>query len=80
MQNLACRECVISALLDAAPGSTCEDSENVSNKYDLILQDEEHRALEVLADAGLVPRLRLLPTVNSDPLLVEGEIKVQQAG
>ncbi|HEU4360190.1 MAG TPA: hypothetical protein VFR27_01610 [Mycobacterium sp.] len=41
----ACRDCVVSVLLGAPPE----------------LREDERAALDVLAEAGLVPRLRLVP-------------------
>ncbi len=41
----ACRECVVSVLVGAPPE----------------LRQDERAALDVLAEAGLVPRLRLVP-------------------
>lgn len=41
----ACRDCVVSVLLGAPPD----------------LLEDERAALDVLAEAGLVPRLRLVP-------------------
>ena len=41
----ACDDCVVSVMLAGAPR----------------LESDERRALEVLAEAGLVPRLRLVP-------------------
>jgi hypothetical protein len=48
MRDLACDDCVVTALLGAPPGGVEMD-------------DGERRALDVLADSGLVPRLRLVP-------------------
>lgn len=48
MQNLACGECVVTVLL-GVPDAGIEVDEG------------ERRALDVLADSGLVPRLRLVP-------------------
>jgi hypothetical protein len=48
VRELACGECVVSVLLGAAPGGVDVD-------------DGERRALEALADEGLVPRLQLVP-------------------
>lgn len=45
----ACGDCVVTVLLGAPPGG-------------LDVDDGERRALDVLADSGLVPRLRLVPT------------------
>ena len=49
MRHLACSDCVVSVLLGAEGGRAEVD-------------DAERRALDVLADAELVPRLRMLPT------------------
>ena len=48
VRDLACGDCVVTVLL-GAPGAGVEVAEG------------ERRALDVLADSGLVPRLRLVP-------------------
>jgi hypothetical protein len=48
VRDLACADCVVTVLLGGPPGVVDVD-------------DEERRALDVLADSGLVPRLRLVP-------------------
>ncbi|CAN5252370.1 hypothetical protein BH24ACT10_BH24ACT10_07810 [soil metagenome] len=48
VRDLACGDCVVTVLLGAPPGGVEVD-------------DSERRALDVLADSGLVPRLRLVP-------------------
>ena len=48
MRNLECEDCVVTVLLGGPPGRVEVD-------------DAERRALDVLADSGLVPRLRLVP-------------------
>ena len=48
VRDLACGECVVTVLLDSSAGV-------------LEVDDAERRALGVLADSGLVPRLRLVP-------------------
>lgn len=48
MRDLACTDCVVTVLLGGPPGAVEVD-------------DAERRALDVLADSGLVPRLRLVP-------------------
>ncbi len=48
VRDLACGDCVVTVLLGAPPGAVEVD-------------DAERRALDVLADSGLVPRLRLVP-------------------
>ena len=56
MRDLACGECVVTVLL-GAPGAGIEVDEG------------ERRALDVLADSGLVPRLRLVPLGPPGPQL-----------
>lgn len=56
VRGLECHDCVVTVLLGLPP--------------ELTMEDEERRALEVLADGGLVPPLRLVspvegPTVES---------------
>jgi hypothetical protein len=51
VRGLACGDCVVTALLGSPPEG-------------VLLDEEERRALEVLAGSGLVPPLRLVP---SDP-------------
>ena len=48
MRDLACGDCVVTVLLGAPPGGVEVD-------------EGEQRALDVLAESGLVPRLRLIP-------------------
>jgi len=48
MRDLACTDCVVTVVLGFPPGAVEVD-------------DAELRALDVLADVGLVPRLRLVP-------------------
>ena len=48
MRDVACDDCVVTVLLGAPPGR-------------LDVDEAEQRALDVLADSGLVPRLRLVP-------------------
>ena len=48
VRDLACGDCVVTVLLGAPAGGAEVD-------------EGERRALEVLADSGLVPRLRLVP-------------------
>ena len=47
-QTVACRDCVVTHLLSDVVGP-------------IEVDDEQAEALEVLADVGLVPQLRLLP-------------------
>jgi hypothetical protein len=48
MRDLACGDCVVTVLLGAPPGA-------------LEVDEGEAKALGVLADSGLVPRLQLVP-------------------
>ncbi len=48
VRDLQCGDCVVTVLLGAPPGGAEVD-------------DAERQALAVLADSGLVPRLRLVP-------------------
>ena len=48
MRDLACGDCVVTVLLGSTPGTVEMD-------------ETEARALDVLADSGLVPRLQLVP-------------------
>ena len=63
VRGLACHDCVVTVLLGPPPGLTFDD--------------EERRALDVLAEGGLVPPLRLVepvdpPRFESDPHDDEG--------
>jgi hypothetical protein len=52
LRNLACSDCVVTVLLGAPPA---------------MLDEEDQRALGVLADSGLVPPLRLVnPEIPTD--------------
>jgi hypothetical protein len=54
VRGSACAGCVVSVLLGAPPSG-------------VELDDSERRALAVLADAGMVPRLRLVPRSTPRP-------------
>ncbi len=58
VRDLACDDCVVTVLLGGPPGAVEVD-------------EQERQALDVLADSGLVPRLRLVPV---------GPPAAQQAG
>ncbi|HEY2205687.1 MAG TPA: hypothetical protein VGH99_14540 [Pseudonocardia sp.] len=60
----ACRDCVVGVLL-GMPGiapERSEESDPPSGARSVQLDAPEFRALSVLADQGLVPRLRLVAT------------------
>jgi hypothetical protein len=54
VRGAACKDCVISVLI-GTPGS------DVAGGAPTTLRDDERAALEALADAGMAPRLRLVP-------------------
>lgn len=62
MRGPGCRDCVVSVVLGAPaePGGP------------LMIDEEERAALEVLADSGLVPPLRLVHAVRSLELGLDG--------
>jgi hypothetical protein len=49
VRGLACHDCVVTVLLGPPP--------------ELTIDDDERRALDVLADSGLVPPLRLVEPI-----------------
>ena len=51
VRGLACHDCVVTVLLGPPP--------------ELTFDDDERQALDVLADSGLVPPLRLVQAVDS---------------
>jgi len=51
VRGLACHDCVVTVLLGPPP--------------ELTIDDDERRALDVLAEGGLVPPLRLVEAVTS---------------
>ncbi len=70
VRGLACGDCVVTLLLGSAPGrggQTDERAESaapgvlVRPEVPVDLDQADRRALRVLADAGLVPRLRHEP-------------------
>jgi hypothetical protein len=50
VRGLACHDCVVTALLGPPP--------------ELGFDEDEQRALDVLADSGLVPRLRMVAPLD----------------
>jgi hypothetical protein len=52
MHGLGCGDCMVTVLLGGPPAGVA-------------LDDEERRALAVLADAGLIPPLRMVSAVDS---------------
>ena len=59
MRDLACDDCVVTVLLGCPPGSVEVD-------------ESEQRALDVLAESGLVPRLQLVPLGPPGPVPESG--------
>ncbi len=58
----ACRDCVVSVLLGtpASPKQQRPGTVTPSTASTVLLDEPEQRALEVLADQGLIPHLRLV--------------------
>ncbi|MGH3350450.1 MAG: hypothetical protein ACRDPS_07265 [Nocardioides sp.] len=54
VRGLACHDCVVTVLLGPPP--------------ELIIEDEERRALDVLSDGGLVPPLRMVEVTDPVPV------------
>jgi len=65
VRDLACDDCVVTALLGGPPGE---------------LDPEEHTALAVLAGSGLVPPLRLVPPGDPEPPRPSGDGRHAAAG
>lgn len=63
VRDVACGECVIGVLL-GMPGVPSRQVDGPSGASEVQLDAPERRALEVLADQGLVPRLRLVAGVS----------------
>ena len=59
MRDLACDDCVVTVLLGSPPGAVEVD-------------ESEQRALDVLAESGLVPRLQLVPLGPPGPVPESG--------
>lgn len=73
VRNQACEDCVISVLLGVpeVPGSGEERHREPAGPGDPLPVEfgpVERRALEVLADHGMIPRLRLLPATADTPV------------
>lgn len=64
VRGLACGDCVISVLLGhpgmPAPARAPDGIPEAGTVVEI--GTDEHRALDVLAEAGMVPRLRLVPS------------------
>jgi hypothetical protein len=61
----ACGSCLVTVLIGPPPGVVPLDG-LVERDGGVEFDEEELRALDVLADAGLVPRLRLIPVRSLD--------------
>ncbi len=55
VRGLACHDCVVTVLLGPPP--------------ELTFDDDERRALDVLAAGGLVPPLRLVEPIDGGPVI-----------
>jgi hypothetical protein len=63
VRGAACKDCVVSVLI-GVPESAESDSPGPGARTSL--RDDECAALEALAEAGLAPRLRLVPIHRHD--------------
>lgn len=62
VRGIACNDCVMSVLLEAPPEWTSADP---SESGWVALDPAEARALDVLAEGGLLPPLRLTPRAET---------------
>jgi hypothetical protein len=60
MRGLGCGDCMVTVLLGGPP-------------YGVALDDTERRAIDALADAGLIPPLRMVQSVDPPALLSGGD-------
>lgn len=60
MRGLGCGDCMVTVLLGGPP-------------YGVALDDAERRAIDALADAGLIPPLRMVQSVDPPALLSGGD-------
>lgn len=72
VRDIACGDCVIGVLLrtpeeDRPVPYLPVDMEPAGREEPLELAEPERRALEVLADQGLIPRLRLVQRLDPPP-------------
>lgn len=78
VRNIACADCVVTVLLGApgwsADGSVAPASEHPKMAFD----QEELGAMDVLAESGLVPRLRLV--TGGDDSIVTGALPSRDSG
>jgi hypothetical protein len=63
VRNVACDDCVVGVLLGtpSVPAAASPSDDAPGGPLPLEFGPVEQRALEVLADHGLIPRLRLVP-------------------
>jgi N-methylhydantoinase B/oxoprolinase/acetone carboxylase alpha subunit len=59
MRGVGCGDCMVTVLLGGPP-------------YGVALDDQERRAIEVLAEAGLIPPLRMVSPVDSIHIVPDG--------
>ena len=76
VRDLQCTDCVVTALLGPISGARDHSARTAHSAVHV--DDDERRALDVLADSGLVPRLRLVPLGMPDPA-VPGPLRTGRA-
>ncbi|MCC8927783.1 MULTISPECIES: hypothetical protein [Nocardiaceae] len=64
VRDIACADCVVTVLLGAPGRAGRGGTEAVSKLSKMAFDQEELGAMDVLADSGLVPRLRLVVDAN----------------
>ena len=68
----ACEDCVVTVLLGEPVVGIPPDYEAATGHAVLSLEQEEERAIGVLADSGLVPRLRLVKVAGAGGSAIPG--------
>jgi hypothetical protein len=80
VRGAACGDCVIGVVM-GAPGAADDEPDLPSGAPIVQLDAPERRALAVLADQGLVPRLRLVaPGTRRARRIDDGEESIRDAG
>jgi hypothetical protein len=74
MRDIACSDCVVTMLLDGLPvggrqiGGLQGRAGRLGPAPTVEFDDDERRAVDVLAEAGLISPLRLVPLVQRNPV------------
>jgi hypothetical protein len=80
VRGIACGDCVIGVLM-GAPEPAADGDDQPSGAPIMQFDAPERRALAVLADQGLVPRLRLVaPDARRASRVVDAEQQIRDVG